>query len=1090
MKKSKSLMYQVFICVLIISLLLPNVPAIAQEKLSEVQPTTDQAILNADELKTDQTTNIEEGKVLPPEMKSVSQTTYTDVEPAEIKRLRALTLQKKSQMQQSMKGQGLKAAASADARDLTREEVEELVDNGAVLEDLYWINYLIQNDIGYTGLELLSQKQSGATWEEIEESLGLAQSTEKSTVEESVYSSFADVKSRSVVIDNVYAIEDKLLAATNLASETSMTSFDMTINSVINSGNVDFINQSGAKQYSDHSGNSEVISPSTGSLIWQQQLIQLPGRDGLDLNLGIMNQSNQTYAYTRISAGYQQNGIKKYNEKEAKNNIGIGWSFQFPSIETTDEGVTYYHDGHGGSYQVVGYNFEIPGYQDGRVSYVGDYYGNAFVDGGDRSVFYLEFADLRREYYAERDSRLLGIVDRYGNKITFNYTDRVTYDGASHKVLSSITDTLNRKIVFEYESTLNTTGTFYGENVVIKALDSNSSVIKKVTLTKSRMQLLNNNTPDGYAPVLWKITNHDLNIISNDQITYFEYGNYQLQFNLYGKSFNGAWTSYHPIKRITYPNSSTEYEYEVSKHNIRIDGLSEGLRVNLRGDVINGKMKNKVKYGYTQEEYTGTFYWSPAYTPESYRYGSTSTVVSDTLTNGLSVTQVFTMTGRLESTTTKASNGEQIVEKNTDFDYRLDTRPVKTSIYKLLNGELLESAEPLIVQRGYDGNNNLSWETVPMTVQQSANNTVYWRKNQFTYAGNFLTSSEWYQNETDTASTKDSYSYDSETERLLSYTDPTGKQTTYKYTYTYNPYKRSNTVTDVIAETKENNKIINRTQTIYGAAYNYAYPTETRQWFNYGQSNEQMVVTKMSYYADGQLKETIAPNQKITTYEYDGLGRPAKITYPTTTDSNGYKYSETDNFSYAYLSPSDLDAVNKGTQTLEVTTTKKVTQLTANEAVVRSVNTIAKSYYNGLGLLLLQKQYDETTSSWINTQYHYDDQGRAVYAKDAQGNEITAEYDVWGRLGKQTDALLNTYIVNYNLKTRTTESYMNPNGSTEKYNYVLQTADQWGRVISTMTYKNLASMTLPISEKYTYDLVGNVTSYTDPEKHANDEGVT
>lgn len=87
-------------------------------------------------------------------------------------------------------------------------------------------------------------------------------------------------------------------------------------------------------------------------------------------------------------------------------------------------------------------------------------------------------------------------------------------------------------------------------------------------------------------------------------------------------------------------------------------------------------------------------------------------------------------------------------------------------------------------------------------------------------------------------------------------------------------------------------------------------------------------------------------------------------------------------------------------------------------------------------LALLEEHYDDNVSQWVFTQYHYDDQGQAIYQKDALGNEITASYDAWGRQNRATDANNNIYVTDHNLKQRKTESYMIAADTQERLNYL------------------------------------------------------
>jgi len=74
-----------------------------------------------------------------------------------------------------------------------------------------------------------------------------------------------------------------------------------------------------------------------------------------------------------------------------------------------------------------------------------DYSG--FTNGEATSRYKVTAKDGTKTYFAS-DGRLLAIVDRYGNQITFQHT---TLNG--HPVISKITDTIGREVTISYSST-------------------------------------------------------------------------------------------------------------------------------------------------------------------------------------------------------------------------------------------------------------------------------------------------------------------------------------------------------------------------------------------------------------------------------------------------------------------------------------------------------------------------------------------------------------------------------------------------------------------------------------------------------------
>lgn len=181
-------------------------------------------------------------------------------------------------------------------------------------------------------------------------------------------------------------------------------------------------------KYSAWQNLEEIVSPQTGDLTLKQSDIHLPGRNGLDLEIGRLYQSNQSLYGERKIYG---DGTTSYSEYSTyllnRYALGTGWSFNFPSVQVEkDESRTelYYHTGAGPVYHV---NMTA----DPADSNLEDYYKKdavfdndaTFTQDGVTSQYAFKTADQTKRYFAA-DGRLLGIVDRFGNSITFTYTEK------------------------------------------------------------------------------------------------------------------------------------------------------------------------------------------------------------------------------------------------------------------------------------------------------------------------------------------------------------------------------------------------------------------------------------------------------------------------------------------------------------------------------------------------------------------------------------------------------------------------------------------------------------------------------------------
>ncbi|MBW4081738.1 hypothetical protein HYD27_10100, partial [Paenibacillus sp. S150] len=330
---------------------------------------------------------------------------------------------------------------------LTEEQVRALLMKGASYADVYELAFL-SREVSREPLALLELKQQGAyTWDELRAQLSPAQAnvTDEVYGEDSANGDISKTRSssaRSLVTGSVY--EELPVEAGESLAVTAAYALDAVVNSVIEDDDtMRVINQTAKVQYSDRNGDSELIDPASGALTWKSNQISLPGRDGLDLNIGVMYNSNLSSPTTP-----GPNGREYYNYYNNRFELGNGWTFRFPSLEY-QKGF-YYHDGEGARYSLQ-YDSTKPleeythlaGYKgkDKRMLY-----GGNFRSGNYTSERYIEYSDQRREYFGGADSNysLLGMSDRYGNTITFHYTPRKIYTGDTYLILSSITDSVGR----------------------------------------------------------------------------------------------------------------------------------------------------------------------------------------------------------------------------------------------------------------------------------------------------------------------------------------------------------------------------------------------------------------------------------------------------------------------------------------------------------------------------------------------------------------------------------------------------------------------------------------------------------------------
>ncbi|MCE3202638.1 RHS repeat domain-containing protein [Paenibacillus sonchi] len=1026
---------------------------------------------------------------VPPIFSSVAKDVYNTKLMDIIRSLKALTLKKQEETKSSLTFSA--KTANKSSFDLSKEEIEKLVHSGASVEDIYWINLLHQYFPLPKASDLWNLKKNGKedSWKQVWIDLEDDSSEDKISVGDSVYSELSLIElleNKQTVTRSVY---QEVSSKVN-SSSVQRNSFDASVNSVF-SGlfTQQQINQTGKQQYSDRSGNSELIDPASGSLTWKETEISLPGRDGLDLNIGVMYNSNQSFAYMR---NYESSGwIKKYNYLNSRYDLGIGWSLQFPSVQMAD-GYKYYHDGQGAVYQIDFDSYSgqqsyshLVGFQGKKIRFMKDDLGS-FTNGQASSAYYLEYLDKKREYF-DSDGLLLGIVDRFGNKIVFQHVDRALYDGTNHKVISVITDSVGRTVNFNYENNLNTTGTFAGERIVV-TVNSNSIESQRVVFTKARASLTFNGNPDGYAPVLWRTTDQ----VGQDTFLDYDSSN-SAKFNYETKVIDGnaGYNSYHRLTKVTYPTSYTKYNYEMVNRNLGSNGIGQEYRVTLRQDILSNKY-NEVNYSYSGDYMGDTDPYNPKALDASYIFSSTNTVQSTTGTNGLTTTTTFNGNQQLISTSTQAANRERRVVANTAFDSVLTHYPtqIRTSEYGV--GDSDDTANQTYTEIAYTEWGEVKSQTQPLLPSQFNNiNIKLHYTTTFTYEPtyHFLESQTWYQNEGEASPSIERYQY-TPSGRVSNFINAINEETRYSYSYVNGTNQIQQSTMEKVVDDNSGHvnkyKTVSKTVVNYGQEVQYAYPTEQQQWINIGQTDQQIIKISMGYdFGTGRKISQSDGKGNTTRYKYDAAGRLIKAEHPDFTNAKGETYSEVEDLSYVYSTPS-LDSTNAGNRTLNVRSTETLTKIADGS----TMKTYVSSYYNSLGLMLMEEKWDEYQGKWVQTQYHYDDLARPVYMIDAVGNVITASYDAWGQQNLSTDMYGNRYVTEYNLKSRNNVSYMQAAETGEKFNYLSQNYDHRGNLTSNMTYKDWPSQSKPIRETYRYDILGNIIAYTDPNNNQNADGVT
>ncbi len=221
-------------------------------------------------------------------------------------------------------------------------------------------------------------------------------------------------------------------------NENLLTSFNTVTGPVVGNG-------ANEPKFSYNSFLEEKISDYSGELTLNFEDLVLDGRNGLDLRIGrtyqtvAANPGEKSIMILPNENGYLRNTlVNNYSTYFLdRYNLGMGWSFSFPSIQVETEYIpqkvvdTYYYDEESELYYHSGNGevFQVQFTPDVNDSNLKGYYNKdiqfnrndkAYSNGQVTSYYSMTLADKTKQYFAE-DGRLIGIVDRFGNTIKFEH---------------------------------------------------------------------------------------------------------------------------------------------------------------------------------------------------------------------------------------------------------------------------------------------------------------------------------------------------------------------------------------------------------------------------------------------------------------------------------------------------------------------------------------------------------------------------------------------------------------------------------------------------------------------------------------------
>ena len=867
--------------------------------------------------------------------------------------------------------------------------------------------------------------------------------------------------------------------------------------------------------------SEESISPQSGDITLAQTDYVLPGINGLDLEIKRMYRTG-TSNVQDMKAEYQ-NGVwvdQVYSDNntssfyEDRYDLGIGMRFSFPAIETkaNSDGSSYkfLHTEAGDVYRLIGpkrvdgvntFEPENQTIKDVTVK-EGKDFSNGQTDG---TSFYVMTNKTGKKTYFAEDGRILGIVDRYGNKITFEYkTQTYTIDGTvkTKKLISKIIDTMGREVTLEYKEDQNFTvgaiekssysiedswkesqnpdtvnsGDLKGKFQVIVNLPGGKKIVydKSAVLVSSskhvvRTRLQRVYDVDGSPKYHYWYDQPSLGFTYTNGANYTAYNRYENLTQIdYCRTNRVERFTYNTYTKSLADNGSMQYRKIFEKKELAKTGY-DNTKSNFL-DRFQFNVKDRIEYKYTNEAdgygFSGYKANDDAYLKDTYKYFS-----EKKLNNGKVIK--YTYNGIHEQVNSEETGTDHKIVSTTEFDEMKFPKKIETTTTGLENGKLKGQPVKKTENYRYDMYGNLTNYTGPIANRDDKGypadneNTVV-----YTYAYDkfhVLQSKTWKLDKNTTSQVI--YTIDAKGNVTKEEKVHTSDKDLWNVTdYEYDKYGN---LTKKIVHSDGNDQTEPKVQLITNYEYGIdsdgvnqkgAYLTK-----QYGTVNGIEISKRFSYdFNTGNMKAELDGKGNRIAYEYDALSRIQKISYPDNTVKQ-YTYND------YKVQNKQIEYINPAGEKFRYTYDIFGNQLDHSVYDKEAWHTLLADEYDALG-----NKIKETDSNGNSVRFTYNSENSLVkkeyYEKDSAKKEsLTLDYTYGEDADTKLLMLLTdedgyTKRLHYDIAGKLVKSEETPDKS--KYYTSSFIYDYVGNVVSQTDAKGNTT-------KFTYDDLGRIVVKTD-----------
>ena len=872
-----------------------------------------------------------------------------------------------------------------------------------------------------------------------------------------------------------------------------------------------------------------------GNVMYNDEPIVLLGKNGLDLTISATYDSSASkkglfgfiIQESQIDKGLYavgSNWMYSY-KKTATNHFAHGWVFNFSKIN-----IFYF-----GDYRLMtlsdGRSFGVNVSRSGKVTLSGvqssdlrmeESYVYETEEGSTTYKYALFYSDGKKEFF-NTDGNVVLTEDRYGNKITYEYTNdnntvtitdtfgrivtivktdnavTVTLPDNTQKIYNLVTETLSngegtedfQNVASITDRAGNTTQFTYNNSVETFSHFSSFSGVEPYEFPYSRMEQViyptEAKTICQYARVREDLSYGD-EWIHRCTLSYDEQNNTRYNELVYAYSYD-----YGYVTNITYPDGTIGQFYGTGSllSNESYFSQEKTGKKYISREYSNYKPTKIRQYSEIYEKMsviTAEYDEYRRVTKEvdngfetNYTYGANDLMLTKTYNQNAQTTilQENTLTADEKgiAKTTIKSNG--VVKSETEYEH--DTYG---NIVKIIEHPETDVDVVTEIQYTYNSDGTLTITTTKKDVKDAdgLNPTDITVVQQYDIMGRLTA-------QTDANGGITRYTYDNK-DRILTETTPSGAVTTYQYSDTENYIIITDANGSKLKYKYDDLGNISQISRFKDGAY------QTEAAYTYDNMCRAVSVTE---YREG----TEAKGIYTTIRQYDAIGR---VLDETTTQGETVVYSL--QYTYDEASSNTLDyvtvqATNTGGATPAVYKyAYDVRGLLKEETIYEVTDLYSKtSYtYDNVGNVLTVSSTRSEAYGGNEVEYQYDHNNQVISEKNIEGNQKTYTYDMMGRLISESDYMGNTTTHTYDeagrvIKTRTPietnmnsdlRYYYDDNGNVVKQkNSNSVTENQYDsenhltRVTSYSKYvADSPDECVKTVVSYTYDLTGNMLTMT------------